>query len=81
MKEKWNRFLEQVHRGNTVRVPIFTNIVQKRNWIMLVLQGRKAPFWISEENSEPPKGRESGSSSKCISIILSFFVLLIQPCH
>ena len=77
MKEKWNRFLEQVHRGNTVRVPIFTNIVQKRDWIMLVLRGRKAPFWTSEENSE----RESGSSSKCISIILSFFVLLIQPFH
>ena len=80
MKGKWNRFLEQVHRGNTVRVPIFTNIVQKRNWIMLVLQGRKAPFWTSEENIEPPKGRESGSSSKCISIIL-FFVFLIHPCH
>ena len=81
MKEKWNRFLEQVHQGNTVRVPIFTNIVQKRDWIMLVLQGRKAPFWTSEGNSEPQKERESGSSSKCISIILSFFLLLIQTFH
>ena len=63
MKEKWNRFLEQVHRGNTIRVPIFTNIVQKRDWIMLVLQGRQAPFWTSEESNKTSKGTESGCSS------------------
>jgi hypothetical protein len=80
MKEKWNRFLEQVHHGNTIRVPIFSNIVQKRDWIMLVLEERQAPFWTSDQNSETPKGRESGSSRQCSSIILSFCVLLMQPC-